>query len=260
MQVVDIDLKSGDMVEILPNVYALPHTRLDIAYFLAEESTLIGVPFKSKELQRQVREMVGQVEHMILTERCEDSEGQLAWIDGFPNLRRIVHRMDAGRGKVRRDSDLLLSAGNDSLGRASLKLRPSDVGKERTRKLDDGPWTIPNNNHLIARWTPGPSIGACVIHCLDVDKPKKSGGILFTGCLVGFDKKKKQLSPFALEGDHSIPQHADSLDSLAALSTEFDFEWLLPARGLPLKFESPEEARRALRSAAQVARRFAPVS
>lgn len=129
-------------------------------------------------------------------------------------MRRVVHRHDAGRGRYRRDEkDLLLSAGNDLFGRARTKMSVDDIGKERTRRLDDGPWRL--SPSFVARWCPGPSLGSIVVH------NSQHGGVLFTGRLCGFDSRGGDLTAFPLESEHSVKEHVQSLNSLADERSEF---------------------------------------
>ena len=220
---------SSDLV--LLGVSELPHATLDRAYFIEKEEILIGVP-KAEWIPS-----MSCPKFFVITDRVEDKGStQLKWIDAFPETRRIVHRFDAGRGKLRRDSDWLLSTGDDFLGRAKMDMTPRDVDVEIERIRDDGPWQLTED--LTAHWTPGPTQGSCVLQYKDV---------LFTGRLCG--AKNGTLLPFAHECDHDVRDHVASLNAIADL----EFTWILPARGDPIHFNSTTEARDALRHAADIA-------
>ena len=228
--------------ELLPGIFAMPHATLDAAHLVVAQdwSVLIGVPAQSDELLALVRAETSP-DMMVVTARCEDAAAQLFWLEAFPEMQRVVHRMDAGRGALRRESDWLLSAGNDALGRAELKFTPADADDdedERQRTADDGPWLL--KPLLRARWTPGPTNGHVVLHY------EKFGGILFSGRLCGV--LGDDFNPFAFEDDHAVEDHVCSLELLAD-DKDFNFEWVLPARGRAIKFKDPEEAREGLRFA-----------
>ena len=121
-------------------------------------------------------------------------------------------------------------------------------GAPVSRKRDDGPWRL--RPGLSARWASGASMGACVLRLDD------AGGVVFSGRAAGFDGVTAAVSAFGLEADHSAGAAATSLRDLAAAGADWDFAWLLPARGAPAKFDTPDAARDALRRAADAAARL----
>ncbi|KAJ8598457.1 hypothetical protein CTAYLR_006861 [Chrysophaeum taylorii] len=217
----------------------------------AEESPpiIVGVPKHSREWVQSVRRACGSPGMMVLTERFEEGKIQLAWLKAFPDMQRVVHRRDAGRGNYRRDDvDWLLSAGNDLLGRARTRMGVADIEVERKRHVDDGPWRL--SPSLVACWCPGPTLGSIVIHY------SRFGGVLFTGRLCGFDVRSGDISAFALEGEHKVRAHIDSLMALADMPADWDFEWIVPARGDAIHFRNARDARKALRDTAERAKVF----
>ena len=150
-----------------------------------------------------------------------------------------VHRHDAGRGPHRQDDDRLLSAAG-----ARRKFKAGDVGVTTSRPRDDGPWDL--RAGAVARWTPGPTLGSLVVRAAVGD-----ARVLFSGRLAGYDERSGAVSAFATEAEHSAAAVADALFALADADDDWDFEWLLPSRGRPVRFASAAAARDALRSAAR---------
>jgi len=232
--------------ELLPGVYALPHATVDTAHLIvADEVVLVGVPRNDKTLVELARRKTRRVDYFVVTDRCEDVAAQLTWLSAFPEARRVVHRLDAGRGRVRdNEKDWLLSTGNAATGRAKLDFSEDDLDLETDRVVDDGPWSL--NANLTLFWAPGPTQGSLVVHHRELD-------VLFAGRLCGFGDDG-YLLPFAQEDDHSVLDHVASLRSLADQVP--DFLWLLPARGDPVRFPDTADARDGLRNAARVAQIF----
>jgi len=250
------ETSSGEMSLVdeakLPGIYSLPHCDGMLTSHLVvpedEGAVVMGVPKPKREWIRSVG-IKASPSMMVLTERCEDGEAQLKWVKAFSSMQRVVHRRDAGRGAYRRDDkDLLLSAGNDLLGRARTQMTADDIGRERTRRVDDGPWRI--SPSFSARWSPGYSLGSIVV------RYAAHGGVLFTGRTCGFDPRGGDLSAFPLETDHSVQALVDSLRSLADAPAEWDFEWIIPARGEAIHFRDARDARQALRDAAERTKAF----
>lgn len=236
----------------LPGVYALPHADSTLTSYLlvpeSEAALIVGVPKAERESYESVRRACATPSMLVVTERSE-GEAQLSWLKAFPGMRRVVHRQDAGRGAYRRDEkDWLLSAGDDLRGRAKTKMDAKDIGKERIRRLDDGPWRL--SPTTMAKWCPGFSLGSIVVH-----HSSPQGNILFSGRVCGLGEND-DLDAFPLETDHSVKELVKSLRSLADESPEWDFEWLVPARGHAVHFPSSQDARQALREAADRAESF----
>ena len=126
------------------------------------------------------------------------------------------------------------------------RFKVSEAGVTTRRQRDDGPWEI--GHGLKAMWTPGASMGQTVLH---LQRPAGGGGVLFSGRNAGYDDITESVSSFAVEDDHSSSEHAESLATLADAADDWDFEWLLPARGAPLRFASPQLAREALGAASR---------
>ena len=98
--------------EELAGVYGVPHCEgADAAYVVTLEelgaAVLVGVPAKGAIDAIAERHEIGT---WFLTGRVADGAAQEAVRAAFPEARRVVHRMDAGRGSYRSDDDLLLSA------------------------------------------------------------------------------------------------------------------------------------------------------
>ena len=229
----------------LPGVLRVAHCDGgDAAYAVAPAGgaagLLVGVP-AAGALAAVEAHCRGAPATWFLPGRVGDGAAQEAVRAAFPDARRVVHRMDAGRGAYRRDDDLLLSAAG-----ARLTFRAKDAGVTTTRARDDGPWALAPT--LAARWCPGPSQGACAL-VADVGGQRA----LFSGRLAGHDGRAGAVAPFALEGEHSAAAHAASLRAVARAGDDWDFTWLLPGRGDAVRFESPAAARAALEAAADAA-------
>ena len=216
----------------LPTIVALPHAGEDDAAYVVEDTLLVGVPADAALAP-------AGTETWVLPHRVADGGAQAAVRGAAPRATRVVHRLDAGRGDYRRDdADTLLSA-------AGANLRPG--AKATARKLDDGPWPLPGAFDLVARWTPGPTQGHCVLRA-DVGGAR----VLFSCRLAGYDPRAGAVSAFALEAEHSAARASEALFALADdADGAWDFEWLLPARGRAVRFASPTDARDALRGAAR---------
>ena len=166
----------------LPTIVALPHAGEDDAAYVVEDTLLVGVPADAALAP-------AGTETWVLPHRVADGGAQAAVRGAAPRATRVVHRLDAGRGDYRRDdADTLLSA-------AGANLRPG--AKATARKLDDGPWPLPGAFDLVARWTPGPTQGHCVLRA-DVGGAR----VLFSGRLAGYDPRAGAVSAFALEAEH----------------------------------------------------------
>lgn len=233
--------------DTLPGIYKLRHAddSLSAAHLILDDGVIVGVP--NRGLIQDVRaRCLPQL--MALTERCELGDAQLDWRLAFPKMQRVVHRQDAGRGAYRYKDDWLLSSGNDFFGKARTSMSVADVGIERTRVRDDGPWALTDS--LVAKSVPGPTLGSIVVHY------NAHGGVLFTGRLAGYDSRAGKLSAFPLENQHSIKWHVQSLLDLADAPGTFDFEWLIPAQGEPVHYANAQDARQALRDLAERTRAF----
>lgn len=215
----------------LPTILALAHAGTDDAAYAVAGTLLVGVPADAALAPPAAETWV--LPHAV------DGAAQAAVRAAAPGATRVVHRLDAGRGDYRRDdADTLLSA-------AGANLRPG--AQVTSRKVDDGPWPLPGALSLVARWTPGPTQGHCVLRA-DVGGAR----VLFSGRLVGYDPDTETVSAFALEAEHSAARASEALFALADEEDEaWDFEWLLPARGRAVRFENPTTARDALRGAAR---------
>ena len=248
---------SGDDVvapvsEALAGVFRVAHCEGgDAAYVVArggEESgggcVVVGVP--AAEALDEIKRTCGDVRTWFLPHRVADGAAQAAVRAAFPGARRVVHRMDAGRGAYRHDDDVLLSGAGKR-----AKFRVADAGKTTTRRRDDGPWELAPG--LRAMWVPGPSQGACVLRV----ETAAGAAALFSGAAAGYDARVGAVSPFALEDDHSAAEHATSLRALAGADEAWDFTFLLPSRGAAVEFPDASAARAALRAAAAQAEAMA---
>ena len=234
----------------LPGVLRVAHCDGgDAAYAVAPAGgaagLLVGVP-AAGALAAVEAHCRGAPATWFLPGRVGDGAAQEAVRAAFPDARRVVHRMDAGRGAYRHDDDVLLSGAGKR-----AKFRVADAGKTTTRRRDDGPWELAPG--LRAMWVPGPSQGACVLRV----ETAAGAAALFSGAAAGYDARVGAVSPFALEDDHSAAEHATSLRALAGADEAWDFTFLLPSRGAAVEFPDASAARAALRAAAAQAEAMA---
>lgn len=166
-------------------------------------NVMIDVPRFNTRLADQIEEL-GELKYIILTHR-DDVHGHDRWKGRFPNVKRIMHRLDSSKTQKTNECEVLLE-GTGSWEQSDIQL-------------------IHTPGH-----TPG---SICVLINTGVES------VLFTGDTLGYSGSKKRLDGFKQYNWGSIDAQYQSLLDLA--TDEFPYTWILPGHGRMANFVSLDE-------------------
>lgn len=155
-------------------------------------------------------EDMGGVAFHIFTHQ-DTTPDQAKWSAFFEESERIIHRFDA----------------------------MGETLEFESRLNGRGPWEIGDDIKII--YVPGRTLGSiAVIYKSPVDTA------IFTGGTLGWSPSLNMLDGDAQHNRGGIKRQADSIRKLA----EENFDWLLPGRGMRMRFSGPQERRKRLLEAA----------
>jgi len=198
----------------LPNIYHLGFHQWQtfgaIPYLIVRpngKNIMVDVPRYHHALADSI-EALGGVSYLVLTHK-DDVHGHKKWKNRFPDLVRVINRLDLDMEGQTKVCERWLEEEGDS--------------------MDQGPWYLDDlKDHEIV-YTPGHTAGSISMHY----QGQEGESVLFTGDTLCYSQRQMQLSGMTKYCKHDLERQAQTLEALA--EGKF-FQWILPGHGRRYRF------------------------